>query len=124
VVERVGDTISGRATDVSAKLLRELRRGRRAIEARVDLHGRAREPALRALERCILGTRARGGRVALVIHGRGRGSPDGDPVLRPAVWEWLQSAAAHRSGVMAFASERPGDGGSGSGATVVWLRRA
>jgi DNA-nicking Smr family endonuclease len=72
VVERVGDTISGRATDVSAKLLRELRRGRRAIEARVDLHGRAREPALRALERCILGTRARGGRVALVIHGRGR----------------------------------------------------
>jgi DNA-nicking Smr family endonuclease len=122
VVERAGDTISGRATDVSAKHLRELRRGLRAVEARVDLHGRAREPALRALARCILDTRARGGRIALVIHGRGRGSPDGDPVLRPAVWEWLQGAAAHRAGVMAFASARPADGGSG--ATVVWLRRA
>jgi DNA-nicking Smr family endonuclease len=122
IVERAQDSVAGRATDVSAHLLRELRGGQRPIEARVDLHGRVRAESLRALERFVLGARARGCRVGLVIHGRGHGSADGDPILRPAIWDWLGSAAAHRAGVMAFASARPADGGAG--ATLVLLRRA
>src|SRR4051812_19634391 len=121
VVEQTGDEIAGRTPDVSLKLLRELRAGAPAVEARLDLHGRGRAEALRALESFVAGARARGARALLVIHGRGRGSDTGGPVLRPALWQWLASPTAERSGVMAFASARPRDGGAG--ATLVLLRR-
>jgi len=121
VVEKSGDTISGRARDVAAKLVRDLRAGAHAIDARVDLHGRARGAARDELERFVVAAQTRGARCLLVIHGRGHGSDAGGPVLRPAVWEWLASAAAERCGVMAFASARPADGGDG--ATLVLLHR-
>jgi DNA-nicking Smr family endonuclease len=121
VVEQSGDTIAGRAHDVGAKLLRGLRGGAHAVDARLDVHGRGRAAALRALEGFVTAARARGARGLLVIHGRGHGSDAGGPVLRPAIWEWLASPAAEQSGVMAFASARPRDGGEG--ATMIWLRR-
>jgi DNA-nicking Smr family endonuclease len=121
VVEQTGETIAGRARDVADKLLRDLRRGAHAVEARLDLHGRARGDALRDLERFVAAARSRGARCLLVIHGRGRGSEAGGPILRPAVWEWLAGAAAERCGVMAFASARPREGGDG--ATTILLRR-
>ena len=121
IVEQSGDSITGRARDVAAKLLRELRAGAHAVDARLDVHGRGRAEAVRALERFVVAARTRGARGLLVIHGRGHGSDAGGPILRPAVWEWLASAAAERCGVMAFASARPRDGGDG--ATMIWLRR-
>ena len=121
LVEQTGDEIAGRAADVSLKLLRELRAGAHAVDARLDVHGRGRAEALRALESFVAGGRARGARTLLVIHGRGHGSDAGGPVLRPAIWEWLASAAAERCGVMAFVTARPRDGGAG--ATIVLLRR-
>jgi DNA-nicking Smr family endonuclease len=121
VVEQSGDTIAGRAQDIGAKLLRGLRGGAHAVDARLDVHGRGRADALRALEQFVASARSRGARGLLVIHGRGHGSDAGGPVLRPAIWEWLASPAAERSGVMAFASARPRDGGDG--ATMIWLRR-
>jgi DNA-nicking Smr family endonuclease len=122
VVEQVGDTISGRAPDVAIKQVHELRAGVHAVDARLDLHGRARAEALRGLEKFTVAARARGARALLVIHGSGHRSDGGGPVLRPAVWEWLASAAALRAGVMAFTSARARDGGAG--ATLVLLRRA
>ena len=122
IVEQTGDAIAGRSPDVSLKVLRELRAGAHAVEARLDVHGRGRVDALRALESFVAGAHARGARALLVIHGRGHGSDEGRPVLRPAVWEWLASVAAERCGVMAFASAGPRDGGAG--ATIVLLRRA
>ena len=122
VVEQVGDTISGRAPDVAIKLVQALRAGAPAVDARLDLHGRARAEALRGLERFAVAARARGARALLVIHGSGHRSDAAGPVLRPAVWEWLASAAAARAGVMAFTSARPRDGGAG--ATLILLRRA
>jgi DNA-nicking Smr family endonuclease len=121
IVEQTGDGITGRARDVAAKVLRELRGGAHAVDARLDVHGRGRAEAVRALEGFVAATRARGARGLLVIHGRGHGSDAGGPILRPAVWEWLASMAAERCGVMAFASARPRDGGDG--ATMIWLRR-
>ena len=121
VVEQTGDEIAGARRDVAHKLLRELRAGAHAVDARLDVHGRGRAEALRALESFVAAARARGARTLLVIHGRGHGSDAGGPVLRPAIWEWLASAAAERCGVMAFVSARPRDGGAG--ATVIQLRR-
>ena len=120
-VERVGDAVSGRAADVSAEVLRGLRRGDHRPEARLDLHGQTREEALRAVERFVLRARADGHRAVLVIHGRGQNSEAGEPVLRPALQEWLASAAGARAGVMAFAPAPARAGGTG--ATVVLLRR-
>jgi DNA-nicking Smr family endonuclease len=121
VVEQTGDTISGRARDVAQKLVAELRTGAHAVAGRLDLHGRRRAEALRALERFAAAARARGDRVLLVIHGRGHRSDRDGPVLRAAVWDWLAGPAADRCGVMAFTSARPRDGGDG--ATLVMLRR-
>ena len=121
IVEQTGDEIAGRAADVSLKVVRELRAGTPAVEARLDVHGRRRAEALGTLESFVASARARGARALLVIHGRGHGSEEGKPVLRPAMWEWLAGAAAERLGVMAFASARPRDGGPG--ATVILLRR-
>ena len=47
---------------MSLKLLRELRAGAHAVDARLDVHGRGRAEALRALERFVAGGRARGAR--------------------------------------------------------------
>jgi DNA-nicking Smr family endonuclease len=121
LVEESGESITGRAPDVSVKILRALRNGELPIQARLDLHGRLRDEALCGVERFVGAARARGAKIALVIHGRGHNSEAGTAVLRPAVWQWLASPAAARAGVMAFASARPRDGGAG--ATVILLRR-
>src|SRR5947207_1324502 len=102
-METAEDGVSGRAPDVSATLLRALRRGEPRPEARLDLHGRKRDEALRAAEAFVQRARGDGRRAVLVIHGRGNGSEGGQAVLRPALLAWLGSAAAARAGVMAFA---------------------
>jgi DNA-nicking Smr family endonuclease len=120
-VETSGESIAGRRRDVGTDVVRRLRTGTDPIEARIDLHGRTVSEALRALERFVTAAHARGCRVVLVIHGRGLNSDPGGPVLRPAVWAWLQSPAAARAAVMAFSTARPRDGGAG--ATLLRLGR-
>lgn len=121
IVETVGEGVAGRARDVSVAVLRALRKGEPPAGARLDLHGRTRGEALRAVESFLSRARADGHRAVLVIHGRGQNSEDGAPVLRPALAEWLAGAASARAGVMAFAPAPPRSGGSG--ATLVLLRR-
>jgi len=121
-VDASGDAVSGRAPDVSAAVLRALRRGDPRPEAEIDLHGRTRDEGLRDAERFLIRSRAEGRRAVLVIHGRGQNSEAGAAVLRPAFAAWLASAAAARAGVMAFAPAPSRSGGAG--ATVVLLRRA
>jgi DNA-nicking Smr family endonuclease len=116
-----GEAGAGRAPDVSVAVLRALRRGEPRPEARLDLHGRTRDEALRAAERFLQLARADGRRAVLVIHGRGQNSEAGEAVLRPALQAWLVSPAATRAGVMAFAPASPRDGGAG--ATLILLRR-
>ena len=121
IVERTEETISGRAADVGAPVVRALRKGDPPVVARLDLHGRSVAAVPGALERFFTAARTRGARAALVIHGRGQGSEEGHAVLRPAVWDWLATSAAARVGVMAFSTAGPRDGGAG--ATVALLRR-
>jgi DNA-nicking Smr family endonuclease len=117
-----GAAIAGRADGVDARVLRRLKAGELPVEARLDLHGRARVPALAALERFVAAARADGRRVVLVIHGRGAHSAEDGPVLKPLVWRWLGGSSAAARAVLAFASARPAQGGDG--ATLVLLRRA
>src|ERR1041384_552279 len=94
-----------------------LKRGRRAIEARLDLHGLTQVEAHQALARFIAGSRTAGRRCVLVITGHGRFSGG---ILKEAVPRWLHEAEMRRH-VLAIAPAQPQHGGTG--ALYVLLRR-
>lgn len=67
---------------------RLVRRGRVAIDARLDLHGMTQEQAHRALGTALFRSAKRGDRCLLVITGKG---PRLEGVLRTALPGWLSS---------------------------------
>lgn len=95
---------------------RRLRRGQFRIEDRLDLHGLFADEAERALEDFIDRSRRRGLRCVSVIHGKGRSSAGGRPVLKQMVDRLLRLD----DGVLAF--ESAPDGAGGTGAVHVLLR--
>ena len=101
----------------------EVTRGRRTIDGRLDLHGRTQAEAHAALLGFLRATQARGGRLVLVITGKG--APGDDPlsergVLRRQVPRWLRTAE-FRAHVAGFEAAAIGHGGEG--ALYVSLRR-
>ncbi len=103
---------------ISEQLLRQLRRGRYAIQAEMDLHGLNRQQAREELNAFLHECRTLDLRCVRIIHGKGRSSPHGRGVLKAAVNGWLTRCDQ----VLAFCSARPADGGTG--AIYVLLRRA
>ena len=95
-----------------------LKRGRYAIEARLDLHGMTQAEAHRALAGFVAGSRALGRRCVLVITGHGRISGG---VLKAAVPRWL-SEPDQRRHVLAITPAQQRDGGAG--ALYLLLRKA
>jgi DNA-nicking Smr family endonuclease len=112
-----GDHLSFRRPTVREDVLRRLKRGQFAVEAEIDLHGLGREAAHEALRRFLHDSVVRGLRCVRVIHGKGLRSGPGGPVLKPVVDHWLRKV----ENVVAFASARPVDGGTG--AVYVLLRK-
>ncbi len=91
----------------------------RAVDAPPAIQLR-RLPAETALERLglqIVVHRDRGQLTVLVVHGRGRNSPGGQPILAPLVRQWLDD---HPSLVASWREAPPAWGGEG--AVVVELR--
>ena len=113
-----GDSISFRRPTVPEDLLRRLKRGQYAVEAEIDLHGLRRHAAHDALRNFLVECVARNLRCVRVIHGKGLRSGPGGPVLKHVVDHWLRRI----ENVVAFASARPVDGGTG--AVYVLLRPA
>jgi DNA-nicking Smr family endonuclease len=101
----------------------QLAKGRKPIDARLDLHGMTQERAHRRLIGFLQGAAADGATFVLVITGKGRASVlDGDRgVLRRQVPLWL-ALPDLRSLVVGF--EEAGIGHGGEGALYVRLRRA
>ena len=98
-----------------------LKRGKLAIEARLDLHGMTQDEAHGALAGFIRTARAGGKRCVLVITGRGAPRDHGGGgVLRTAVPRWL-AEPEFRPHLLAIATAQPQDGGAG--ALYVMLRR-
>ncbi|MSP94489.1 MAG: DNA mismatch repair protein MutS [Alphaproteobacteria bacterium] len=90
-----------------------LRRGRGEPEARLDLHGMTQDAAYRASVRFLMGARAEGQRLVLVITGKGG-------ILRGQLPLWLgQGDLKPLVGGVAEAHARHG----GAGAYYVTLRR-
>lgn len=100
----------------------QLSRGRKEIEARLDLHGMTQARAHRALFNFLRRASEDGLSFVLVITGKGRaGAPDSERgVLRRQVPEWL-AQTDFRSFVVGFEEAHIGHGGGG--ALYVRVRR-
>lgn len=118
-----GEELVFRRPGVSADVLRRLRRGQFAVAAEIDLHGLGRHAAHEALRAFVADAVERGQGCVRVIHGKGRGSGPRGPVLKHVVNHWLR----RMDDVLAFASARPVDGGTGAAYVLLAparLRRA
>ncbi len=118
-VDRLLDTdgdLSFRRPGVGADVVRRLRRGHWVLQGQIDLHGlrvdEARETLMTYLAACV----KREQRCIRVIHGKGLGSVNREPVLKGKVLKWL----TQRDEIIAFCQAGPSDGGSG--ALMVLLR--
>lgn len=112
----IGDETVFLRHGVPRKVLPELRRGRWAIQAFVDLHGMTRDQARSALIAFLNTCLQRGHRCVRIIHGKGLGSPDGFSVLKQLSPRWL----VQREEILAFCQAAPNHGGAG--ALIVLLR--
>lgn len=103
------DTLSYRRTGLGQDVVRKLRRGHWTVTAQLDLHGQrvdeARASVAEFLRACVRSER----RCVRIIHGKGLGSANRQPILKEKVRRWL----AQKDEVLAFVEARPDDGGSG-----------
>jgi len=106
-----------------------LRRGERAPDGRIDLHGMTAERAHRALDRRIGEALARDQRLVLVITGKGGRKRNGDDapfmreeegVLRQQAPIWLRRGP-HAAHIIGIYQAHPRHGGAG--ALYVYLKR-
>jgi DNA-nicking Smr family endonuclease len=98
--------------------LRKLRRGQYRIQAELDLHGLTQAEAKVQLREFLITALQRNVRCVRIVHGKGLRSGPKGPVLRQLV----NGALRRTSQVLAFASARQVDGGTG--ALYVLLDRA
>ena len=105
-----GDELFYLANGVPRSILRDLRRGRWVVQESVDLHGCNREEARELLAAFVAKWRKHGVRCVRVVHGKGRGSPRKDPVLKKLVAGWLMNYDC----VAAYCQARLVDGGAGA----------
>ena len=96
--------------------LRKLRRGHWTVEASLDLHGMNRAEAAAAASEFLRRCTQHGRRCVRIVHGRGLGSPNREPVLKGKLRKWLPL----RGEVLAFCQAPRAHGGSG--AVLVLLR--
>lgn len=106
----IGDADAFLRPGLPRTVLRDLRRGRWAIQNHVDLHGMNRHEAHEQVAILIAESHAAGKRCIRIVHGRGYGSPGKEGVLRQLVKGWL----ARRKDVLAFCHAPPADGGQGA----------
>ncbi|HEY8606301.1 MAG TPA: Smr/MutS family protein [Noviherbaspirillum sp.] len=110
------EALSYARNGIGPDTLRKLRRGHWVIQEQLDLHGMRRDQAREALGEFLRQAVRRGIRCVRVIHGKGLGSVNKEPVLKNKVRNWL----VQKEEVIAFCQARAADGGAG--ALVVLLR--
>jgi len=101
---------------IGPDVLRKMRRGHWVIQGQLDLHGLRTDEAREALAAFLRVALKRGQRCVRVIHGKGLGSVNREPVLKKKVRNWL----VQKDEVIAFCQARAADGGAG--ALIVLLK--
>lgn len=113
----LGEELAFRRPTISERTFRELRRGRFAVEAELDLHGATAVEARGMLKEFIAESVARRLGCVRVVHGKGLRSGSYGPVLKGLVPTLL----ARWDEVLAFVTAQSKHGGSG--AIYVLLKR-
>ena len=101
---------------VQTRVVHDLQRGYIPVESELDLHGLTVEAARRVLTEFLDDCARVRARCARIIHGKGFGSAERQPILKCKVNYWLRL----REDVLAFCSATRRDGGTG--AVYVLLR--
>lgn len=105
-----GEELLFKRTGIQNSVLRKLRRGQFSVEDELDLHGMTLVTAASALSKFLAECGERRLRCVRIIHGKGKGSKDGRPVIKQRLDRWLRQ----RENILAFCSARPVDGGTGA----------
>lgn len=100
----------------SPDILSKLRRGHWVVQAVIDLHGLISDEARLYVATFLNDCKKRGLRCVRIVHGKGLGSRNKEPVLKHKLRNWL----VQRDEVIAYAQARKTDGGSG--AVIVLLK--
>jgi len=100
----------------SPDILSKLRRGHWVVQAAIDLHGLISDEARLYVATFLNDCKKRGLRCVRIVHGKGLGSRNREPVLKHKLRGWL----IQRDEVIAYAEARRQDGGSG--AVIVLLK--
>jgi len=100
----------------SPNILSKLRRGFWVVQAQIDLHGLVSDEARMYVADFLNSCKKRNIRCVRIVHGKGLGSRNREPVLKHKLRSWLMQ----RDEVIAYAQAKPEDGGSG--AVIVLLK--
>ncbi len=111
------EKLSFRRPGVGIDALGKLRRGQWVVQAQLDLHGLRTDEAREEVVHFVMQANRNGLRCVRIIHGKGLGSVNRQPVLKDKVLRWL----TQRLEVIAFCQAPPFAGGSG--ALLVLLRQ-
>ncbi len=109
-VEESGDALLFSRPGLSPAIFRKLRAGQFRIDGEIDLHGLTAAMAGPALQEFLAEALRQRARVVRVVHGKGLRSGHRGPVLKMVASHYL----ARVNAVLAFASAREVDGGSGA----------
>jgi DNA-nicking Smr family endonuclease len=110
------ENLSFRRPGIGEDVTRRLRKGEWVIQAQLDLHGMRRDQARESLGDFLRQCMRKEIRCVRIIHGKGLGSVNKEPVLKNKVKNWL----IQKDEVLAFSQATPVDGGAG--ALIVLLR--
>jgi DNA-nicking Smr family endonuclease len=108
-----GEGIEGAATRRGRAHLPRLKKGDYSVQAHLDLHGLALSESNVKVEAFIRASQRRGHCCVRIVHGRGKHSSSEPAVLKTHLTRLLSSKKMSRY-VVAFASARWTDGGSGA----------
>jgi len=112
-IDQTPEYIEGAVQPRGRLYLQDLRSGRFAVQAWLDLHGMNQQEARFAVDEFLLASVRASLSCVRVIHGRGRHSHKQQPILKDAIQRWLCSRRLSRY-VVAYTSARLCDGGGGA----------
>ncbi len=103
-------------TGQSPDVLSKLRRGFWVVQAQIDLHGLISDEAREYVAEFLSSCKKKNIRCVRIVHGKGLGSRNREPVLKHKLRNWLMQ----KDEVIAYAQAKPEDGGGG--AVIVLLK--
>lgn len=105
-----GEELAYLREGLSHLVLRRLRRGHWVVQDELDLHGMNRHEASAMVAQFLLSAAQRGKRCVRIVHGKGHGSKNREPVLKAKLRSWLMP----RDEVLAYCQAPPHEGGGGA----------